>query len=649
MLEVQNLTLHRENSLLLDHVSFTAEAGKVLGLVSMNPEETTSLLECLYGNLVPGSGRIVFNNLPLGFPRKARTNRALYLAMGGRNVFPNLSVLHNLCLANPSSARLKPLDEVKLLLEARPYLERLAFGDSLHHSASSLTPEDTLKVAVVQALCSPAECLLLARMTTHLRLETVRALFQILRQQAQSGRLVLFVPDNPNQIFEVCDEVMVLRNGAVVFQRPVNDVDIEEIYNSLNNTEYSIHQAIENKFHQMQMTIDDLQVLLERMLKLLGNFCGISNALFVCLEKDQPRLIHSRYWPRNLEHLTEAKAIALLRSLAPDQNEATVRWQKESWSLFHYGTQEGLRVLLLVEKPFNEAFPFRHLIDQFRTALEHLSRKLELRRQEKQREINAIKLENELDIARSIQKSILPKTAQLKGYEIAAYMATATEVGGDVYEIYPTEVGNFIGIGDVSGHGLSSGLTALIEMAALHGVIQTILKYSLQPSPHKIYDILNMVLCVLNRDRIGSDKFMTKILMIENEGNFFFAGTHEVGLIYRASENRVYELEEMINRTAFLGLTERLDSSSSLGSFTLNRGDLLLLYTDGLIEAMNEHNEQFDLVRVKSIIEKCHDLHPSKILENLVKAVHDWAKNGDLLRHGGRLADDLTLVLIKRQ
>jgi sigma-B regulation protein RsbU (phosphoserine phosphatase) len=83
------------------------------------------------------------------------------------------------------------------------------------------------------------------------------------------------------------------------------------------------------------------------------------------------------------------------------------------------------------------------------------------------------RLQGEMETAKNIQTSILPANPALEGYTIAASMETATEVGGDVYDLVPNPYGNYFGIGDVAGHGLSAGIMALINMAAFHGALET--------------------------------------------------------------------------------------------------------------------------------------------------------------------------------
>ncbi len=263
-----------------------------------------------------------------------------------------------------------------------------------------------------------------------------------------------------------------------------------------------------------------------------------------------------------------------------------------------------------------------------------------------QRERN--RLQGEMNTARNIQTSILPKKLAIKGYQVGASMQTATEVGGDVYDLVPHLKGNYISIGDVSGHGLPAGMMATIEMSAFHGALETARTLEVDLSVDKIYDIVNRVLCVINRDRIGSDKFMTMNYLFENEGKFIHAGTHEVALVFRQATGEIEELSNCIDKTGFLGISEFVVSTQSLGKFELGSGDILILYTDGVIEAKTITGEQYDIQHLKAIVKENYALTPDEIIVKIRDDLERWAKDGDIKKNNGHFADDVTLVVLKR-
>lgn len=258
------------------------------------------------------------------------------------------------------------------------------------------------------------------------------------------------------------------------------------------------------------------------------------------------------------------------------------------------------------------------------------------------------RLMSEMNIAKDIQTSIVPRTIDFEGYTVACNMLTASEVGGDAYDFLQNKFGNYFSIGDVSGHGLPSGIMALIFLSAMQAAIATSEELNSELEADKAYDIVNKVLCTINRDRIGSDKFMTGNIFHEVDGKFMYAGAHEIAIQYSKNDDAIIQHKECSDRTAFLGLSEYIQSASSKGEFVMNSGDLLVLYTDGTIEAKNEHSEQFGVENLNNVILNNKDEEPEYILEMIMDDVLKFARKGDIAKYEGDLADDITMLVIKK-
>ncbi|MBN1695994.1 MAG: SpoIIE family protein phosphatase [Spirochaetales bacterium] len=258
------------------------------------------------------------------------------------------------------------------------------------------------------------------------------------------------------------------------------------------------------------------------------------------------------------------------------------------------------------------------------------------------------RLQGEMNIAKDIQLSILPRSIEIEGYDCACLMETATEVGGDAYDYVKSKFGHYLGIGDVSGHGLPAGIMALIQMAAFESSVFSAEEMNQDISPDKIYNVVNRVLCNINKDRIGSDKFMTQNYLIERDGSIIHAGTHTIALRYFEKEEKVLELRDFAKKTAFLGITPYIKSRDSLGVLTMNSGDILLLYTDGVIEAKNHYLKMFGLEKLKEIFRGISGLSAKEIAEKIREEVYNFAKDGDVKRHNGAYADDVSIVVMKK-
>lgn len=235
-------------------------------------------------------------------------------------------------------------------------------------------------------------------------------------------------------------------------------------------------------------------------------------------------------------------------------------------------------------------------------------------------------LQQEVDIAARIQSALLPRLGGIAHLEVAAQMVPAAGVGGDCYDVQPARDGCWLAIGDVAGHGLSTGLVTMMTQSALSSAI----RLSPDISPSSALTNINAVLNDNIRHRMSSDDYVTFVLLRSfSDGTVTYAGGHEELIVWRRSSGRC---ERVTTRGTWLGPLEDIARFTVDGHLKLEAGDLLVLYTDGVVEAFNDKREEFGLERLCSIIER----HSSAPVEGVVSAifagVSDWmtAQNDDL-------------------
>jgi serine phosphatase RsbU (regulator of sigma subunit) len=242
------------------------------------------------------------------------------------------------------------------------------------------------------------------------------------------------------------------------------------------------------------------------------------------------------------------------------------------------------------------------------------------------------RLEKELDLARQIQVSILPRTLVADGLELAACMTTATEVGGDYYDVLPIDGGCWIGIGDVSGHGVTSGLIMLMVQSAVAGLVAR----DPNASPRDAVTIVNRVLFENIRHRLLKDDFVTFSLLRVSDRRIVFAGAHEHFLIVRNGSKRV---ESIATPGTWLGVLPDIARFTTETVVDLEPNDLVVLYTDGITEARNGRGEQYGFDRLCAAVERFRDDPIEQIRDSLLAEVSQWSPNRE---------DDATLVLLRQ-
>lgn len=252
-----------------------------------------------------------------------------------------------------------------------------------------------------------------------------------------------------------------------------------------------------------------------------------------------------------------------------------------------------------------------------------------------------LRMESELDLTRKLQKMVLPgidEMQQIEALDIASYMSPATEVGGDYYDVLRYGDKIKIGIGDVTGHGLESGILMLMTQTAVRTLMS-----SNQHDSTEFLSILNHTV-YHNLKRMSIDKSLTLSLLDYQQhdqcGQVRLSGQHEQALVLRA--NGQVERHDTMDLGFPLGLEE--DISAFIGELcvTLQPGDGVVLYTDGITEAENERTEQYGLERLCALLSRAWYQPADDICQQVIDDVYAYIGSAHVY-------DDITLLVIKQR
>ncbi len=242
------------------------------------------------------------------------------------------------------------------------------------------------------------------------------------------------------------------------------------------------------------------------------------------------------------------------------------------------------------------------------------------------------RLESELAIATRIQTSILPRNLLVENLEIAATMVPATEVGGDYYDVLPGAGGCWLGIGDVAGHGLRPGLV----MVMLQSMVAALGRDDFDAAPSNLLQVVNAVLYDNVRNRLGQDEHATLTLIrYFSNGELVFAGAHEDLIILRAATGKCERIETL---GTWVGATLDIADVTENQHAHLEDGDVLLLFTDGVIEAANSAGEQYGIDRLCAELEASGSAPVAEIRDRLLAAVQHFLARQD---------DDIALLVAR--
>jgi serine phosphatase RsbU (regulator of sigma subunit) len=234
----------------------------------------------------------------------------------------------------------------------------------------------------------------------------------------------------------------------------------------------------------------------------------------------------------------------------------------------------------------------------------------------------------ELQAARDLQLSMLPKKVpQIANLDIASFIRSSTEVGGDYYDFFEHKGSSFYSIcGDATGHGVASGMMVSVTKAGLNGIdalpANTIL--------HKLNNV------VKNID-LGTLRMSLNIVQIKPTEFELSSAAMPPVYHYVAATNKV---EEILIKGLPLGGLKEEHFDCITRSF--NAGDIIIQLSDGLPEAPNLTGEMYDYERLRLLIEDNGHKTAQGMIDALMASVDEWLQ-------GQHNPDDITLVVIKKK
>lgn len=242
-------------------------------------------------------------------------------------------------------------------------------------------------------------------------------------------------------------------------------------------------------------------------------------------------------------------------------------------------------------------------------------------------------LERQVAVARQVQRDMLPQDLQPgPGVELATFFEPVWEVGGDLFDIFPAAGGaTALALGDVAGKGLPASLL----MALTHGVLRSAAGELSVQTLAPLVSRLNLLLC----EATPPNRFATLFAAVADAPSrslsWVNAG-HLPALLVRGRETED-EIERLRSTGPVVGALPY--ASYRCESTTLQSGDLLAIYSDGVTEAVDASGEEFGEQRLCTILTEMRDRPCQEIVSEIVRRVRVFAP--------GSPADDLTILVLR--
>ena len=290
-----------------------------------------------------------------------------------------------------------------------------------------------------------------------------------------------------------------------------------------------------------------------------------------------------------------------------------------------------------VSKPFDLAELRARVHNILEVRLLHLEMKETVRELEESREIIRLKtleerkkMEKELALAQETQKSLLPGSLpKFENFHIHAFNNPTRYVGGDFYDFLQLSSGEWMGVlADVSGKGMPAALLSSMVLGALS------MEFRSRTPPHDVLNRVNQLLC----EKSLPDQFVTLFLFLlspDGAGQFISAG-HNIAYLFRSATGKI---EELIPDAYFLGMFDFASYQSR--TLQLDKGDILVVYSDGLTDAENPQGEMFGKKRLLEIIRREAPSGSHAVEQRFLNAIEDFTQ-------GTPQTDDITFVVVEK-
>jgi serine phosphatase RsbU (regulator of sigma subunit) len=238
--------------------------------------------------------------------------------------------------------------------------------------------------------------------------------------------------------------------------------------------------------------------------------------------------------------------------------------------------------------------------------------------------------ERELALAQETQESLLPRCLpQFENFRIHAYNSPTRYVGGDFYDFLQLNAGEWVGVlADVSGKGISAALLSSMVLGALST------EFRAGTPPHEVLSRVNRLLY----EKSLPFQFVTLFLFLlspEGTGQFIGAG-HNPAYLFRSATGRI---EKLVSEHCFLGMFDFV--SYEPRPFHLDKGDILVVYSDGLPDAQNRREQMLGEKRLLEIIRQEGPSGSQALERKFLQAIEDFTQ-------GMPQTDDITFVIVEK-
>ena len=233
----------------LDHINLDVKRGTVMGLMGENGAGKSTMMKCLFGTYQKDEGKIVLNGREISFsgPKDALEN-GIAMVHQELNQCLERSVIDNLFLGRYPVNSMGVVDEGQMKRQAADLFRKLGMTVNLTQPMRNMSVSQRQMCEIAKAISYDAQVIVLDEPTSSLTVQEVDKLFEMMRMLKAQGIALIYISHKMDEIFEICDEVSVLRDGNLVMTKPTRETDMNELIAAM------VGRSLESRFPPVDNT-----------------------------------------------------------------------------------------------------------------------------------------------------------------------------------------------------------------------------------------------------------------------------------------------------------------------------------------------------------------------------------------------------------
>lgn len=250
VLSIRGLSKSFGRNRVLDHIDMDVKRGSVMGLMGENGAGKSTMMKCLFGIKTKDEGEFFLDGKEVAFsgPKDALEN-GIAMVHQELNQALDRSVVDNLFLGRYPVNSLGVVNEAQMRREASELFRRLGMTPNLTQPMRKMSVSQRQMCEIAKAISYNAKVIVLDEPTSSLMAQEVDKLFEMVRMLRDQGISLIFISHKMDEVFEICDEVSVLRDGHLVMTKPTKDTNMNELITAM------VGRPLDNRFPPVDNTV----------------------------------------------------------------------------------------------------------------------------------------------------------------------------------------------------------------------------------------------------------------------------------------------------------------------------------------------------------------------------------------------------------